>query len=838
MTTPYSFEEKDFEMDSELDESEPSEFGEEGESDPESEVYSQLNESEESFEEEFAEETNDLASAMRPRSATAYGKEPLGAQTLWGMYESDELFNEGIVSFEYPIYHATDEEMDYFLGKLVRRVSRAARGVAKTAGGVAKGIGRGVNTIGKVVPLSTLTSALAHTPMGFAVRAGLGAVSAAASGRNIFQGAVRSMTTTPLTRFAVDTAAGVARGENILKAAKKAGQAGIGDVRESLRFAAMVAPFVPGIGTGAAAALAAGNALASGERISDALIAAARNAVPGGALAQTAFDMAANLAKGKKLSEAVLDAARSRLPGGPAAKAAFDSALALAKGKSVQDSLIAGGGRLLPKSPYAADVLSFVKKAAAGENLGKAALSSAGNLVMKRIEQQAGPIVSRRVARLPISVQQLRRRSRRVPSLGREVSEQEITMNEQFNFQVKPFELNPEFDESSELFNDELEDGGFDLEADGYAELGDAEDTFEGEFAEEATDPEDFEDFENLEDFEDQENFKDFEFEDARPRPAPAIKGGPASPACEVLDGFDFDKDALKPQHQRQLDAIAGRIIASQRGAQPIRLVKIVGHTDPVGDDKYNLDLGRRRARQIAEALRRTLDRLRSGSSARVTLVPESRGESEPLGQGAAKDRRVQICLPPPTRPKGCPPHKSRIRLHLKILVQPTRFSIATMLRSMRQVYGPAGFRVEVASRETLRLPSLEELDVACPNTSIRCQTMPCANTNLNAEHVALFRNRNNVKVNELAVYFVRRTVPGLNGICDHPPGKPGVVVTARASQWSLAHEIGHALGLSHLSNSDRLMTDGGTDNITNPPPDLVAGEIKTMDQSNLTIPC
>ena len=158
-------------------------------------------------------------------------------------------------------------------------------------------------------------------------------------------------------------------------------------------------------------------------RSDQALIAAARNAVPGWALAQTAFDMAANLAKGKKLSEAVLDAARSRLPGGPAALAAFDSGLALAKGKSLQDSLIAGGGRLLPKSPYAADVMSFVKKAASGENLGKSPLSSEGNLVMKRIGRQAGPIISKSVGRLPIPAQQVGQRLRGIPTFGREVSE-------------------------------------------------------------------------------------------------------------------------------------------------------------------------------------------------------------------------------------------------------------------------------------------------------------------------------------------------------------------------------------------------------------------------------
>src|SRR5262249_60122792 len=102
----------------------------------------------------------------------------------------------------YPLYLAPEEELVYFRGKLVKGVSRVASGVAKAegasavakaVGGVAKGIGKGVNVIGKVVPFSTLTSGLAHTPMGFAVRAGLGAVSAAASGRNVFQGAMRSM---------------------------------------------------------------------------------------------------------------------------------------------------------------------------------------------------------------------------------------------------------------------------------------------------------------------------------------------------------------------------------------------------------------------------------------------------------------------------------------------------------------------------------------------------------------------------------------------------------------------------------------------------------------------
>jgi hypothetical protein len=329
-----------------------------------------------------------------------HGRQRPDSSVLFEMYESDELFNEGLLSFEYPLYHATDEELDYFLGALAKRASRAASSVAKSVGSAAKVVGQGVNVVGTVVPVSFLTSALARTPIGLAVRAGIGAVSAAASGKNVFQGAMRTLASDPAMRFAVDTAAGAVRGENLIKAAQRAAQAGIGDVRESLRFAAMVAPFVPGIGTGVAAALGAANALASGERITDALIAGARNAVPGGALAQTAFDMGARLAKGQNLGEAALGAVRSKLPGGRLAQAAFDSSIALMKGKSLQDSLIAGGGRLLPKSPFTADVMSFVKKAGSGENLGRAALSSVGNLVMKRIEKQTGPII-RASSRLP-----------------------------------------------------------------------------------------------------------------------------------------------------------------------------------------------------------------------------------------------------------------------------------------------------------------------------------------------------------------------------------------------------------------------------------------------------
>jgi hypothetical protein len=318
-----------------------------------------------------------MTPAASPAAAFGIGK----TDPLSEMYESLELFNEGLMSFEYPLFKATDEELDYFLGGLAKKLKHAARGIAKAA----KSAGVVVSAVEKFPPASLVASGLAHTPVGMAAKAGLGAVSAAVQGKNVFQGAVRAIASDPALRFLVDTGMAAAKGKNLLRAARDAAKAGISDLRESLRFAAMVAPLVPGAGSGVAAALGAANALASGQPITKALMAAARDALPGGAIAQSAFDVATDLAKGRNLGQAALNAARAQLPGGAAAQAAFDAGLALAHGKNLQSAAFTAAGKLLPPSPYAADALSFARKVAAGKNIQKAALSSTGNYLLNRI---------------------------------------------------------------------------------------------------------------------------------------------------------------------------------------------------------------------------------------------------------------------------------------------------------------------------------------------------------------------------------------------------------------------------------------------------------------------
>ena len=186
--------------------------------------------------------------------------------------------------------------------------------------------------------------------------------------------------------------------------------------------------------------------------------------------------------------------------------------------------------------------------------------------------------------------------------------------------------------------------------------------------------------------------------------------------------------------------------------------------------------------------------------------------------------------------------------LHIKVLQQPN-IAIDTMLRNVRQVYSTANIRVAVGSRENLAGPAF----TAILDVGVGPCTMGQART---TEQTQLFGIRNFVGANEIAVYFVRSVLQNntqaLNGCASFPANQPSCVVGHTASGWTLAHEVGHVLGLAHISGENtncppanprccstpdftRLMTGCGTGNITGTPT-VSQGEINTMIASNLTI--
>jgi hypothetical protein len=180
------------------------------------------------------------------------------------------------------------------------------------------------------------------------------------------------------------------------------------------------------------------------------------------------------------------------------------------------------------------------------------------------------------------------------------------------------------------------------------------------------------------------------------------------------------------------------------------------------------------------------------------------------------------------------------IRVHIKIIDNPITFTLDEMVSAMRQVYGNSGIGVVIRTIEDLNAV----LPPATINNFLTIDVVTnCPSGSTTTEQNDLFNNRNNVQNNDIVVYFVRSTNPPYNGCANHPAGRPGAIVVRTASRWTLAHEIGHVLGLDHVDSSgsclfDRLMTGCGTGGITNPPPDLIQSEFNTMNNSGLTVRC
>ena len=100
---------------------------------------------------------------------------------------------------------------------------------------------------------------------------------------------------------------------------------------------------------------------------------------------------------------------------------------------------------------------------------------------------------------------------------------------------------------------------------------------------------------------------------------------------------FAFDSAALSAQAKKTLDEKAVPLL----NENPAVRVRIVGHTDSIGTDRYNQGLSERRARSVA-------DYLASRGIARARMVTEGRGEREPVAPnsvaaGRAANRRVEM---------------------------------------------------------------------------------------------------------------------------------------------------------------------------------------------------
>jgi hypothetical protein len=146
----------------------------------------------------------------------------------------------------------------------------------------------------------------------------------------------------------VNTVDAAIHGKRLDKALLKTVKDQAKSVKDVAPYVQMVVSVVPGVGTGVSAALGAGVALASGQRIDKALLAGATSMMPGGPLAQAAAKAAVAgvqaAATGKKLDiNSVAGTLLNSLPVNPAAKEALMAGMhavgAVASGKKVVNAI-------------------------------------------------------------------------------------------------------------------------------------------------------------------------------------------------------------------------------------------------------------------------------------------------------------------------------------------------------------------------------------------------------------------------------------------------------------------------------------------------------------------
>lgn len=101
---------------------------------------------------------------------------------------------------------------------------------------------------------------------------------------------------------------------------------------------------------------------------------------------------------------------------------------------------------------------------------------------------------------------------------------------------------------------------------------------------------------------------------------------------------FEFDRDELMPRSYVELNKLLNILQQNPRMA-----IEIVGHTDYLGDDAYNLDLSRRRAQAV-------VDFLLKHKIAKSRLRTRGEGERQPIAnneteEGRAQNRRVEFVI-------------------------------------------------------------------------------------------------------------------------------------------------------------------------------------------------
>jgi len=125
---------------------------------------------------------------------------------------------------------------------------------------------------------------------------------------------------------------------------------------------------------------------------------------------------------------------------------------------------------------------------------------------------------------------------------------------------------------------------------------------------------------------------------------APVVEVKKEAPKQVVIAGktfqaetlFDFDKTVIKPEGKKALDGLVDKLKDVN-----LEVIIVVGHTDWVGTEAYNMKLGARRAEAVKAYLV-------SKGIEKTRVYTDRKGETQPVATnktaaGRAQNRRVEI---------------------------------------------------------------------------------------------------------------------------------------------------------------------------------------------------
>ena len=96
-----------------------------------------------------------------------------------------------------------------------------------------------------------------------------------------------------------------------------------------------------------------------------------------------------------------------------------------------------------------------------------------------------------------------------------------------------------------------------------------------------------------------------------------------------VIDKFEFDKTDISEGNMKKIDEFLGK--------RKISVLNIIGHTDKVGTEQYNIDLSLRRAKSVKEYIK---NKMLYG-----VINIFGKGEKEPISSNDEENRRVELIV-------------------------------------------------------------------------------------------------------------------------------------------------------------------------------------------------